>query len=72
VLVIILLLGWGTIFLWRSLNKMTMPAMLTSPKISLMLLLGLMMVAVRGYTTNQQLLGLQNDLDNADWRIRQG
>eukprot|EP00090_Calanus_glacialis_P019263 TRINITY_DN2962_c0_g1_i1.p1 TRINITY_DN2962_c0_g1~~TRINITY_DN2962_c0_g1_i1.p1 ORF type:complete len:334 (-),score=106.40 TRINITY_DN2962_c0_g1_i1:60-1061(-) len=72
VLVIILLLGWGTIFLWRSLNKMTMPAMLTSPKISLMLLLGLMIVVVRGYTTNQQLLGLQNDLDNADWRIRQG
>eukprot|EP00090_Calanus_glacialis_P019264 TRINITY_DN2962_c0_g1_i2.p1 TRINITY_DN2962_c0_g1~~TRINITY_DN2962_c0_g1_i2.p1 ORF type:complete len:334 (-),score=106.68 TRINITY_DN2962_c0_g1_i2:60-1061(-) len=72
VLVIILLLGWGTIFLWRSLNKMTMPAMLTSPKISLMLLLGLFIVATRGYTTNQQLLGLQNDLDNADWRIRQG
>ena len=72
VLVIILLLGWGTIFLWRSLNKMTLPDILTSPKISLMLLLGLMIVAVRGYTTNQQLLGLQNDLDNAHWRIRQG
>jgi len=72
VLVIILLLGWGTFFLWKSLNKMTMPAILTSPKISLMLLLGLFMVATRGYTTNQQLLGLQNDLDNANWRIRQG
>lgn len=72
VLVIILSIGWGTIFLWRSLNKVTMPAMLTSPKISLMLLLGLFIVATRGYTTNQQLLGLQNDLDNANWRIRQG
>merc|ERR1719250_423668 len=51
---------------------MTMPAILSSPKLSLMLLLGLLIVTMRGYNTNQQLLGLENDLDNAHWRIRQG
>merc|ERR1711892_1253763 len=30
------------------------------------------MLSMRGYSTNQELLGLQNDLDNAHWRIRQG
>merc|ERR1719233_325822 len=51
---------------------MTMPTILSSPKLSLMLLLGLLIVTMRGYNTNQQLLGLENDLDNANWRIRQG
>merc|ERR1719244_1343871 len=51
---------------------MTMPAILSSPKLSLMLLLGLLIVTMRGYNTNQQLLGLENDLDNAHWRIRRG
>merc|ERR1719244_892400 len=51
---------------------MTMPTILSSPKLSLMLLLGLLIVTMRGYNTNQQLLGLENDLDNAHWRIRQG
>merc|ERR1719430_712710 len=51
---------------------MTMPTILSSPKLSLMLLLGLLIVTMRGYNTNQQLLGLENDLDNAYWRIRQG
>merc|ERR1719347_2024242 len=51
---------------------MTMPVILSSPKLSLMLLLGLLIVTMRGYNTNQQLLGLENDLDNAHWRIRQG
>merc|ERR1712123_364253 len=51
---------------------MTMPAILSSPKLSLVLLLGLFMLSMRGYSTNQELLGLQNDLDNAHWRIRQG
>merc|ERR1719483_1986212 len=48
---------------------MTMPAILSSPKLSLMLLC---MLSIRGYSPNQELLGLQNDLDNAHWRIRQG
>merc|ERR1719347_150184 len=47
---------------------MTMPAILSSPKLSLMLLLGLLIVTMRGYNTNQQLHGLEN----AHWRIRQG
>merc|ERR1719233_2372969 len=51
---------------------MTMPTILSSPKLSLLLLLGLLIVTMRGYDTNQQLLGLENDLDNAYWRIRQG
>merc|ERR1712013_798794 len=51
---------------------MTMPSILSSPKLSLMLWLGLLIVTMRGYNTNQQLLGLENDLDNAHWRIRQG
>merc|ERR1712123_188575 len=51
---------------------MTMPAILSSPKLSLMLLVVLFMLSMRGYSTNQELLGLQNDLDNAHWRIRQG
>merc|ERR1711970_1007631 len=51
---------------------MTMPAILSSPKLSLMLLLGLLIVTMRGYNTNQQLLGLENNLDNAHWIIRQG
>merc|ERR1719320_1942649 len=51
---------------------MTIPAILFSPRLSLMLLLGLLIVTMRGYNTNQQLLGLENDLDNAHWRIRQG
>merc|ERR1712123_495175 len=51
---------------------MTMPAILSSPKLSLMLLVVLSMLSMRGYSTNQELLGLQNDLDNAHWRIRQG
>merc|ERR1719244_593444 len=51
---------------------MTMPTILSFPKLSLMLLLGLFIVTMRGYNTNQQLLGLENDLDNAHWRIRQG
>merc|ERR1712106_1235140 len=72
VLVIILLLGWATIFTFRFLNQMTMPAILSSPKLSLMLLVVLFMLSMRGYSTNQALLGLQNDLDNAHWRIRQG
>jgi len=72
VLVIILLLGWATIFTCRFLNQMTMPAILSSPKLSLMLLVVLFMLSMRGYSTNQELLGLQNDLDNAHWRIRQG
>merc|ERR1711892_691449 len=72
VLVIILLLGWATIFTCRFLNQMTMPAILSSPKLSLVLLVVLFMLSMRGYSTNQELLGLQNDLDNAHWRIRQG
>merc|ERR1711892_663084 len=72
VLVIILLLGWATIFTCRFLNQMTMPAILSSPKLSLMLLLVLFMLSMRGYSTNQELLGLENVLDNAQWRIRQG
>merc|ERR1711892_682980 len=72
VLVIILLLGWATIFTCRFLNQMTMPAILSSPKLSLMLLVVLFMLSMGGYSTNQELLGLQNDLDNAHWRIRQG
>merc|ERR1711892_1472292 len=72
VLVIILLLGWATIFTCRFLNQMTMPAILSSPKLSLMLLVVLFMLSMRGYSTNQEVLGLQNDLDNAHWRIRQG
>merc|ERR1711892_1328554 len=72
VLVIILLLGWATIFTCRFLNQMTMPAIMSSPKLSLMLLVVLFMLAMKGYSTNQELLGLQNDLDNAHWRIRQG
>merc|ERR1712106_932633 len=72
VLVIILLLGWATIFTCRFLNQMTMPAILSSPKLSLVLLVLLFMLSMRGYSTNQELLGLQNDLDNALWRIRQG
>merc|ERR1711892_1468109 len=72
VLVIILLLGWATIFTFRFLNQITMPAILSSPKLSLMLLAVLFMLSMRGYSTNQELLGLQNDLDNAHWRIRQG
>merc|ERR1712123_286930 len=51
---------------------MTMPAILSSPKMSLILLVVLFMLSMRGYNTNQELLGLQNDLDNAHWRIRQG
>merc|ERR1711892_1255200 len=72
VLVIIVLLGWATIITCRFLNQMTMPAILSSPKLSLMLLVVLFMLSMRGYNTNQELLGLQNDLDNAHWRIRQG
>merc|ERR1711892_1085588 len=72
VLVIILFLGWATIFTCRFLNQMTMPAILSSPKLSLVLLVVLFMLSMRGYSTNQELLGLQNDLDNAHWRIRQG
>merc|ERR1711970_1129716 len=70
--VIIILLVGSTIYTWRFLKQMTMPATLSSPKLSLMLLLGLLIVTMRGYNTNQQLLGLENDLDNAHWRIRQG
>merc|ERR1711892_747170 len=72
VLVIILLLGWATIFTCRFLNQMTMPVILSSPKLSLVLLVVLFMLSMRGYSTNQELLGLENDLDNAHWRIRQG
>merc|ERR1711970_38280 len=72
VLVIIVLLVGATIYTWRFLKQMTMPTILSSPKLSLMLLLGLLIVTMRGYNTNQQLLGLENDLDNANWRIRQG
>merc|ERR1712179_772842 len=72
VLVIIILLVGATIYTWRCIKQMTMPAILSSPKLSLMLLLGLLIVTMRGYNTNQQLLGLENDLDNAHWRIRQG
>jgi len=72
VLVIIVLVGWGTIATWRLLTTMTTPSILTSPKTSLMLLLGLSMVVMRGYNTNQKLLALQNDIDDANWIIRQG
>jgi len=72
VLVIIILLVGATIYTWRFLKQMTMPTILSSPKLSLMLLLGLLIVTMRGYNTNQQLLGLENDLENANWRIRQG
>jgi len=72
VLVVIILLVGATIYTWRFLKQMTMPTILSSPKLSLMLLLGLLIVTMRGYNTNQQLLGLENDLDNAHWRIRQG
>jgi len=72
VLVIIVLLVGATIYTWRFLKQMSMPTILSSPKLSLMLLLGLLIVTMRGYNTNQQLLGLENDLDNAHWRIRQG
>merc|ERR1712179_420127 len=72
VLIIIILLVGATIYTWRFLKQMTMPTILSSPQLSLMLLLGLLIVTMRGYNTNQQLLGLENDLDNAHWRIRQG
>ena len=48
------------------------PPILSSPRTSLMLLLVMVMVVMRSYTMNKQLLTLQNDLDNAYWRIRQG
>merc|ERR1719427_2499589 len=48
---------------------MNTPAILTSPRTSLMLVF---MVVMKGYTINKQLIVLQNDLDNADWRIRRG
>merc|ERR1719431_2350787 len=51
---------------------MNTPAILTSPKTSSLLLLGLFMVVMRGYSINQKLLALQNDIDNANWIIRQG
>ena len=72
VLLILLLLGGATIGTWKLLNQMTMPAFLSSPKTSLLLLVGLFMVTMRGYNTNQRLLGLNSDLANAEWRIRQG
>jgi len=72
VLLILLLLGGATIGTWKLLNQMTMPAFLSSPKTSLLLLVGLFIVTMRGYNTNQRLLGLNSDLANAEWRIRQG
>merc|ERR1719186_1130323 len=48
------------------------PPILSSPKTSLMLLLVMVMVIMRSYTINKQLITLQNDLDNAYWRIVKG
>merc|ERR1719186_2400576 len=48
------------------------PSILSSPRTSLMLLLVMVIVVMRSYTMNKQLLTLQNDLDDAHWRIRQG
>merc|ERR1719508_693481 len=48
------------------------PPILSSPRTSLMLLLAMVMVIMRSYTINKQVITLQNDLDNAYWRIGKG
>merc|ERR1719186_354109 len=48
------------------------PPILSSPRTSLMLLLVMVMVIMRSYTIDKQLLTVQNDLDNAYWRIGKG
>ena len=72
VLLIIILTGCGTILTWKFLTQLTAPPILSSPRTSLVLLLMLIMVVMRSYTMNKQLLELESDLANADWRIRQG
>eukprot|EP00090_Calanus_glacialis_P046705 TRINITY_DN9293_c0_g1_i3.p1 TRINITY_DN9293_c0_g1~~TRINITY_DN9293_c0_g1_i3.p1 ORF type:complete len:408 (+),score=106.02 TRINITY_DN9293_c0_g1_i3:68-1291(+) len=72
VLLIIILTGCGTILTWKFLTQMTAPPILSSPRTSLVLLLMLSMVVMRSYTMNNQLLELESDLANADWKIRQG
>eukprot|EP00092_Neocalanus_flemingeri_P019654 GFUD01021286.1.p1 GENE.GFUD01021286.1~~GFUD01021286.1.p1 ORF type:complete len:405 (+),score=120.99 GFUD01021286.1:93-1307(+) len=72
VLLIIILTGWGTILTWKFLTQMKPPPILSSPKTSLLLLLLMVMLVMRSYTISKQLITLQNDLDDADWRIRQG
>jgi len=72
VLLIILTVGGGTVLTWKLLMQMKPPPILSSPKISIILLLVMLMVVVRSYTISNQLLLMQNDLDTAHWRIRQG
>jgi hypothetical protein len=72
VLLIIILLGCGTILTWKFLTEMTAPPILSSPRTSMVLVLMVSMVVMRSYTINKQVLELESDLANADWRIRQG
>eukprot|EP00092_Neocalanus_flemingeri_P017548 GFUD01018986.1.p1 GENE.GFUD01018986.1~~GFUD01018986.1.p1 ORF type:complete len:402 (-),score=98.09 GFUD01018986.1:115-1320(-) len=69
VLVILLLVTVTSIGTWRILTQMTghLPS-----KTSLLLLLLLTACLLRDYNHNKELLGLQESLASANWRIRQG
>ena len=71
VLLMMLLLGCGTILTWKFLTQTDKP-ILPSPRTSLVLMLLLTILVIRSHTLNNQLLELKNDLVNADWKIKQG
>jgi len=72
VLLIIILIGFLTVGLWRFLRQVTLPPALSSPFSILFLLVLLLGILLRGHSINKELIKLEKDLANAEWRIRQG
>ena len=72
VLIIILVSGGAVYFTYKLLKQFQTLTFLSSPKVSIMLMLVLISVMMRSYSINNQLLTLQTDLDTANWGLIQG
>jgi len=72
VLVIILVSIGAIYFTYKLLKQFQTPTFLSSPKVSIMLMLVLISVMMRSYSINNQLMTLQTDLDTANWGLIQG
>ena len=72
VLVIILVSGGAIYFTYKLLKQFQTLTFLSSPKVSIILMLVLISVMMRSYSINNQLLTLQTDLDTANWGLIQG
>jgi len=58
--------------IWKLLNYLAIPKFLSTSKGALVLQIVLLLVALRSYSTNEKLLEVQHDLENAQWRLKQG